>query len=50
LERGLITGIFRIAKANLFSGLNNLSEYNLLSKITAKYYGFTEEEVHVLLK
>ena len=30
LEKGLITGVFRIAKANLFSGLNNIGEYGIL--------------------
>ncbi len=49
LQKGLITGVFRIAKANLFSGLNNLSEYNILNKEFAQYYGFTEEEVQNLL-
>ena len=29
LNRGLITGVFRIAKANLFSELNNLKEYSI---------------------
>ena len=28
---GMITDVHRLAKENLFSGLNNLSEYNILS-------------------
>ncbi|MCC8400241.1 MAG: AAA family ATPase, partial [Rickettsia endosymbiont of Platyusa sonomae] len=49
LEKGIITGILRIAKANLFSDLNNVSEYTLLDKKFAKFYGFTQEEVDELL-
>jgi hypothetical protein len=45
LEKGLITGILRIAKAGLFSGLNNLTECTLLDKPFCSSYGFTEEEV-----
>ncbi|WP_341758731.1 AAA family ATPase [Candidatus Tisiphia endosymbiont of Ditula angustiorana] len=49
LEKGVITGILRIAKANLFSDLNNVSEYTLLDKNFAKFYGFTQAEVDELL-
>ena len=49
LEKGLITGILRIAKADLFSGVNNLSECTLLDKYFCSAYGFTEEEVVQML-
>ncbi|WP_341752931.1 MULTISPECIES: AAA family ATPase [unclassified Candidatus Tisiphia] len=49
LEKGIITGILRVAKANLFSDLNNVSEYTLLDKKFAKFYGFTQAEVDDLL-
>ncbi|MFP3018751.1 MAG: AAA family ATPase [Candidatus Tisiphia sp.] len=49
LEKGVITGILRIAKANLFSDLNNVSEYSLLDDEFSKFYGFTQEEVDELL-
>ncbi|MCC8399711.1 MAG: ATP-binding protein [Rickettsia endosymbiont of Platyusa sonomae] len=49
LEKGVITGILRIAKANLFSGLNNVREYTLLDEKFAKFYGFTQVEVDDLL-
>ncbi|WP_425362821.1 AAA family ATPase [Candidatus Tisiphia endosymbiont of Hybos culiciformis] len=49
LEKGVITGILRVAKANLFSDLNNVSEYTLLDKKFAKFYGFTQAEVDELL-
>ncbi|WP_425364513.1 AAA family ATPase [Candidatus Tisiphia endosymbiont of Mystacides longicornis] len=49
VERGVITGILRISKAELFSGLNNVSEYSLLDEPFAKVYGFTAREVEELL-
>ena len=49
LARGLITGILRIAKANILSDLNNLREYTLFDKRFASSYGFTEQEVDELL-
>jgi len=49
LEGGVITGILRVAKANLFSGLNNVAEYSLLDERFSEYYGFTQNEVNELL-
>ncbi|WP_375326450.1 AAA family ATPase [Candidatus Tisiphia endosymbiont of Nemotelus uliginosus] len=49
LEKGVITGILRVAKANLFSDLNNVSEYTLLDEDFSKFYGFTQTEVDELL-
>ncbi|WP_425361637.1 AAA family ATPase [Candidatus Tisiphia endosymbiont of Ceraclea dissimilis] len=49
LQKGVITGILRIAKANLFSDLNNLTECSLLDKKFARSYGFTQVEVDELL-
>ena len=49
LEQGLITGILRVAKANLFSDLNNVREYTLLDETFATSYGFTQQEVDELL-
>ncbi|MCC8369577.1 MAG: ATP-binding protein, partial [Rickettsia endosymbiont of Oxypoda opaca] len=49
LEKGVITGILRIAKTNLFSDLNNVTEYTLLDEKFSKFYGFTQEEVDELL-
>ena len=48
LERGLITGILRIAQANLFSGLSNVKEYGVLDERFASYYGFEQHEVDAL--
>lgn len=49
LEKGLITGILRVAKANIFSGLNNPTEETILDYNFSEYYGFTETEVNELL-
>lgn len=49
LEKGVITGINRIAKANLFSGLNNAKEYNLTDTKIAQYYGVDEKELNNFL-
>ncbi|WP_342267968.1 AAA family ATPase [Candidatus Tisiphia endosymbiont of Empis tessellata] len=49
VEKGVITGILRIAKANLFSDLNNVTEYTLLDDDFSKSYGFTQAEVDDLL-
>lgn len=48
LEKGVIIGILRIAKSNVFSDLNNVGEYCLLDEAFSKYYGFLEEEVDEL--
>ncbi|WP_341755682.1 AAA family ATPase [Candidatus Tisiphia endosymbiont of Ptychoptera albimana] len=49
VEKGVITGILRVAKANLFSDLNNVTEYTLLDDDFSKFYGFTQAEVDDLL-
>jgi hypothetical protein len=49
LERGVITGILRIARESIFSGLNNLGVYTLLEPRFATAFGFIEPEVMDLL-
>ena len=49
LKKGLITGILKIAKASLFSELNNLKVYTMLAKKYAECFGFTEKETNDLL-
>ncbi len=49
LYRSVITGILRIAKENLFSGLNNLKVYSLLATQYSEHFGFTETEVADIL-
>ncbi|MCP5050466.1 MAG: AAA family ATPase, partial [bacterium] len=50
LEKGIITGIMRIARESIFSGLNNLGVYTLVSEEFNEQFGFTEKEVEALLK
>lgn len=50
LERGVLTGILRVAKESIFSGLNNLGVYTLLHKDFSTCFGFTEPEVKELLR
>ena len=45
LERGMITGITRIAKESIFTGMNNLKVVTTTSDKYATAFGFTEEEV-----
>lgn len=45
LTFGFMTGILRIAKESIFSGMNNLKEYSILSDRYCEYFGFTKEEV-----
>jgi hypothetical protein len=50
LEKGLITGILRVAKESVFSGLNNLEVCGVTEHSFSDKFGFTEEEVKMLLK
>ncbi|MEG2918187.1 MAG: AAA family ATPase, partial [Clostridium sp.] len=50
LEKAMITGILRVAKESIFSGLNNLEVYSLLSERYSDKFGFTEKETIDLLK
>lgn len=50
LEKALITGILRVAKESIFSGLNNLAVYSILSEGYSDKFGFTEKETLALLK
>ncbi len=50
LEKGILTGIMRIAKESVFSGLNNPGVYTLLSEAFNDKFGFTEAETETLLE
>ncbi len=50
LERGLITGITRVAKESIFTGMNNLDVITTTSNEYATCFGFTEEEVFTALE
>ncbi len=49
LFKGVLTGILRIARESMFSGLNNLGVYSLLKQSYAADFGFTDPEVQDLL-
>ncbi len=49
LEKGIITGILTLAKAGIFTGLNNLEVLNLTREPVADKFGFTHDEVVELL-
>lgn len=49
LEKAILTGIQRIAKENIFSGLNNLIVCTVQDTDYDDCFGFTEEEVKKLL-
>ena len=49
LAFGFLTGILRVAKESIFSGLNNLSVHSILDAQYRSYFGFTKEEVRQML-
>lgn len=49
LDQALLTGIQRIAKENIFSGLNNLVVCTVNDEQYNKYFGFSESEAETLL-
>lgn len=49
LEKAMLTGILRVGKESIFSGLNNLEVYSILDQRYSKMFGFTEKEIHNLL-
>ena len=50
LERGVLTGILRIAKESIFSGLNNVGTFTILNEEFQDKFGLLEEEVKELLE
>jgi len=50
LEMGVMTGILRIAKENIFSGLNNIKVHSILNERFTEYFGVLENEVETSLK
>lgn len=45
LSYGFLTGILRVAKESIFSGLNNLKVNSILDKRYSEYFGFTCDEI-----
>lgn len=50
LSYGFMTGILRVAKESIFSGLNNLTIHSVLDNKYSTYFGFTSEEVREMVE
>lgn len=48
LALGVLIGILRVSKENLFSGLNNPIVNSVLDEKYSKYFGFTVDEVDTM--
>ena len=46
----VLTGIVRVAKEGIFSGLNNLMVFDTFKKNFPSYFGLTQKEVEEALK
>lgn len=49
LAFGFLTGILRVAKESIFSGMNNIKTNSILDNNYSSYFGFTNEEVRDML-
>ncbi|QHK17309.1 AAA family ATPase [Methanomassiliicoccaceae archaeon DOK] len=49
LQMAYVTGVMQVAKAGMFSGLNNISINNIASTTSDERFGFTEAEVRDIL-
>lgn len=50
LAFGFLTGILRVAKESIFSGLNNLKVNTILDNAYSQYFGFTKSEVKAMFE
>jgi hypothetical protein len=50
LYKGVITGILRISKESIFTGLNNVSVYSILDDEFSDKFGFTETETKQIIQ
>ena len=48
LAYGFLTGILRVAKESIFSGLNNLAVHSVMDEKYSEYFGFTADEVKAM--
>ncbi|MCR5056336.1 MAG: AAA family ATPase [Clostridia bacterium] len=49
LSFGFVTGILRVAKESIFSGMNNFVDNSVLNERYSTYFGFTKDEVKTIL-
>ncbi len=50
LYRGVLTGVSRVSKESIFSGLNNLDVDTIFNKPFSTFFGFTQEEINKMFK
>ena len=50
LQFAVITGCLRISKESIFTGLNNLTMVSILNREYSEYFGFTQDEMDVMLE
>lgn len=50
LSYGFLTGILRIAQESIFSGLDNLTVNSVMDEEYSQFFGFTSDEVKVMLE
>ena len=50
LEKAILTGVSRIAKESLFSGMNNFKVYTIMDNEFADDFGITEDEMKKIIK
>ena len=50
LEKAILTGVSRIAKESLFSGMNNFDVYTIMDNEFADDFGITEDEMKKIIK
>ena len=49
LFKGVVTGILRVSRESIFTGLNNLSVYSILDNKFSDKFGFTEAEIKQII-
>ncbi len=50
LYKGILTGVTRVSKESIFSGLNNIKVDTVFDDRFSEYFGFTQEEVNEMFK
>ena len=50
VKMGVMTGVLRVAKEGMLSGLNNLKVFTVFDKPFSEYFGFTEIEVEEMAR
>ena len=50
VKMGVMTGVLRVAKEGMLSGLNNLKVYTVFDEPFSEYFGFTQDEVEEMAR